>query len=140
VLQSALQVLATNAAMGAGLDPALVCAIVEQESNWNPWAIRYEPAFEARYVPKGMTPTEATARAFSWGLMQIMGEVARENGYTGALPMLCDPATGLAEGIIHFKKKLAYANGDVTKALLMWNGGGNKDYPAQVLARVEKYK
>ncbi len=42
--------LARRAVQAEGLDPALVCAVVEQESNWNPWAIRYEPLFFAKYV------------------------------------------------------------------------------------------
>jgi soluble lytic murein transglycosylase-like protein len=35
--------LARKAAAAQSLDPALVCAVVEQESAWNPWAMRYEP-------------------------------------------------------------------------------------------------
>jgi soluble lytic murein transglycosylase-like protein len=31
-----------------GLDPALVCSVVEQESAWDAHAIRYEPAFRVR--------------------------------------------------------------------------------------------
>jgi len=53
------------------LDPALVCAVVEQESAWNPWAIRYEPLFFAKYVASLYTnnkvsASEAYARGFSW--------------------------------------------------------------------------
>jgi soluble lytic murein transglycosylase-like protein len=40
------------------LDPALVCAVIEQESAWDPHAIRYEPGFRAHYVaPLGLPPT-----------------------------------------------------------------------------------
>ena len=71
------------------LDAALVCAICEQESAWNPWAIRYEPAFFAHYVAPQLAAgqisnTEAQARAFSWGLMQVMGQVAREHNFGAA--------------------------------------------------------
>jgi soluble lytic murein transglycosylase-like protein len=45
-----LVLLARRAAAAQSLDPALVCAIVEQESAWNPWAMRYEPLFFAKYV------------------------------------------------------------------------------------------
>ena len=45
-----LVVLARKAASAQSLDGALVCAVVEQESGWNPWAMRYEPAFFAKYV------------------------------------------------------------------------------------------
>lgn len=137
-----LVTLAKQIASLHGLDPALVCAIVEQESGWNCWALRYEPAFYQRYITalRGLTATEGYSRAFSWGLCQLMGEAARENGYTGALPQLCNPQTGLEAGCVHFAKKLKAAGGDVPRALQLWNGGGNPLYSAQVLARVGKYQ
>src|SRR6267142_5325096 len=42
--------LARRIAAAHGLEPALVCAVIEQESAWNPWAVRYEPGFLSRYV------------------------------------------------------------------------------------------
>lgn len=136
-----LVALVKQVATAHGLDPALICAIVEQESAWNCWALRYEPAFYQRYIAalRGLTATEGCSRAFSWGLMQLMGESARENGYTGALPQLCDPFTGATAGCVHFAKKLSAAAGDTARALQLWNGGGNPLYSAQVLARVGKY-
>ncbi len=125
------------------LDPALVCAVVEQESYppWNPWSVRAEPAFDQRYVkPLHKTPTEEWARSMSWGLMQVMGEVARELGYTGDLPALCDPFTGLEWGCVQLRRKFDAAGGDATKALLAWNGGGNPNYAAEVMARVANYR
>ena len=83
--------LAQRAAEAHALWPELVCAIVEQESAWNPWALRYEPAFYERYIApqiaRGAIPdvTESRARAFSWGLMQVMGQVAREHGFVGGV-------------------------------------------------------
>src|SRR5260370_31099001 len=93
--------LARKAAAAQSLDPALVCAVVEQESAWNPWAMRYEPLFFAKYVASLYTnnkisASEAYARGFSWGLMQVMRQVARENGYTEPfLSSLSDPADAL---------------------------------------------
>jgi len=127
-------------AVSLGIDPALACAIAEQESGWNAWAIRYEPAFYARYVAKqALTPTEKTARSISWGLFQTMGEAVREAGYKGDLAALCDPDTGITWGLAVFQRKLALANQDVPRALLFWNGGGNPNYATEVLARVPKY-
>lgn len=129
-------------AQRVGLDPALVCAVCEQESNWNPWAIRYEPGFYDRYiVPLPLnSATEAHARAFSWGLMQVMGQVARERGYTGDLAMLCDPDTALSIGCDVLKAKLAIAGGNVHQGLQRWNGGANLSYADQVMARMGKYQ
>jgi soluble lytic murein transglycosylase-like protein len=135
-----LQPLAAAAAKAHGLDPGLVCAVVEQESGWNQWAIRHEPAFFTRYVqPLGLADTEGVARSFSWGLMQLMGEVARELGYTGHLAALCEPSIGLEWGCRHLANKMRAANGDVHAALQHWNGGGNASYADQVIARMPKY-
>jgi soluble lytic murein transglycosylase-like protein len=138
--RTALIALAHNAAAQDSLDPALVCAIVEQESAWDPHAIRYEPAFRTRYVaPLGLPPTDA--RSISWGLMQVMGQVAREHGFSAkSLAALCDPAAGLAIGCVVFAAKLRASADDVQHTLTLWNGGANASYAAQVLARLAKYR
>src|SRR5882762_6293807 len=137
--------MARKAAAAQSLDGALVCAVVEQESGWNPWAMRYEPAFFAKYVASlytnyKITASEAYARGFSWGLMQVMGQVARETGFDGQfLSALCDPEQGLAVACKVLRKKLDAMAGDTTRALLAWNGGANTAYTAQVLARRAHY-
>jgi len=140
--------LAIGAAARHQLDPAIVCAIVEQESAWQPWASRFEPAFFAKYVAplfaickvEPPTNTEAYSRAFSWGLMQVMGQTARERGFTGKfLSELCDPSTGLDAGCELLAHRFALAEGKLERALALWNGGANPEYPAQVLARVANY-
>ena len=140
-----LVAMASRAAAAQSLDPALVCAVVEQESGWNPWAMRYEPAFFAKYVAPFYTnnkvsASEAYARGFSWGLMQVMGQVAREHGFDPLfLSTLCDPEQGLAIGCKVLRRKLDSMAGDTTRGLLAWNGGANLAYPAQVLTRKSNY-
>ncbi len=152
-----MQAKAVETARVYGLDPALVCAVVEQESGWDPWAMRYEPAFYERYIqPKVLrceirVPAEAHGRAISWGLMQVMGQTARENGFGGKFfSELCDPATGLDVGCRILRKYVEASHlggnttdppsGDVRPALLRWNGGGNPEYADQVIARLPKYR
>jgi len=116
--------------------------------------MRYEPAFFAKYVAplytnNKVSASEAYARGFSWGLMQVMGQVARENSYTEPfLSSLCDPSDALEIGCRILRKKfemasnssVAPAQGDVTtRALLLWNGGSDLAYPVQVLARRTHY-
>ncbi|MGA7913605.1 MAG: transglycosylase SLT domain-containing protein, partial [Candidatus Acidiferrales bacterium] len=79
-----LVTLARSIADHHGVDETLVCAVIEQESAWDTHAMRYEPGFRAHYVaPLRLPPTEEIARSISWGLMQVMGQVAREHGFTG---------------------------------------------------------
>lgn len=134
--------LAKQTASRHGLALEIVCAVCEQESSWNPWAIRYEPAFRQRYVaPLGLSPTEEIARSTSWGLMQVMGETAREAGINEKfLSALAEPATGLDFGCIVLAEKFRLAQGDASRALEMWNGGANTGYAPQVLARIVKYR
>jgi soluble lytic murein transglycosylase-like protein len=137
--------LARQIALEHALDPALVCAVIEQESAWNPWAVRYEPSFLTRYVAPLYTAgkisaTETYTRAMSWGLMQVMGQVAREFGFKEtSLTELCDPATGVEFGCRILATRLAKAKGEVPAALQAWNGGSNDNYAAEVLARKRNY-
>lgn len=137
-----LVALAKTAAQRHSLDPALVCAVCDHESaGWSTWAVRYEPAFEKRWDPTaGISPTEHYGRAFSYGLMQIMGETARELGFAGKyLTELCDPETGVEFGCRKLAKCVASC-GDVEAALLRYNGGGDPNYPEMVLQLVGKYQ
>ena len=136
---------AREIAAAHALDPALVCAVIEQESAWNPWAVRYEPAFLSRYVAPLYTAgkisaTEAYTRAMSWGLMQLMGQVARESGFSAAsLAELCDPKTGVEFGCQVLSKQMSRAKGDAMQALQAWNGGANPNYANEVIARKRNY-
>lgn len=125
------------------IEPSLFCAVVEQESDWNVWAVRFEPLFEKRYIHPALPDaptTEEMTRAMSYGLCQLMGQVARELGFGGKyLSELCDPFVNLQYGCKHFSNKLKSHNFDIRRALLGWNGGGNLQYPDQVLERVHKY-
>jgi soluble lytic murein transglycosylase-like protein len=134
--------LARSIADHHGLDETLVCAVVEQESAWNTHAMRYEPGFRSRYVaPLGLPPTEEIARSISWGLMQVMGQVAREHGFTGKfLSALGDPSVGIVIGCEVLAAKITATGNDIWRALELWNGGANPDYAAQVIARVASYK
>jgi soluble lytic murein transglycosylase-like protein len=141
-----LRSLAHAAARVHALPPELVCAVIEQESGWDRWAMRYEPAFYQRYIepllagPTPLARTEARARAFSWGLMQVIGQVAREHGFAGnSLAQLCEPSAGIEIGCRVLASKLAAAGGNVPRALLLWNGGANPGYPDAVLNRVRNY-
>src|SRR5260370_39591611 len=80
-----------------------------------------EPTFFPRYVAplntnNKITASEAWARGFSWGLMQVMGQVAREHGFAASehpfLSELCDPEQGITVGCRVLSAKLALASND----------------------------
>jgi len=138
----ALLALTRTSAVQHLLDPALVCAVVEQESAWDTFAVRYEPAFRSRYVaPLNLPATEEITRSISWGLMQVMGQVAREHGFSEMpLAALCDPAYGLNIGCEVLSAKMTAGGGEPSRALQLWNGGANRSYASEVLSRVSRYR
>jgi len=132
------------------LDADLVEAIVIIESSgnryaWNPepryryvWNVRTHKPFRAlapsetlSKFPPSDFPTKAGdadqewwGQQASWGLMQIMGAVARERGFVGPyLPELTEPEANLFWGCAHLGRLLEWANGDIHKTLAAWNAG-----------------
>jgi soluble lytic murein transglycosylase-like protein len=115
---------------------ALVAAIIWQESRGEPLAHRYEDAFYARYIESksrtqllGHVPasiptlsTEKRDRAYSWGLMQIMGQTARELGFKADnLTELLDIETNLDTGCI-LLARLIKKHEEIHPVLKAYNG------------------
>jgi len=89
-----------------GCDPALVAAIITVESQWNPYAVRYESGYRWLHQPERYARQQGIAleveelfQRMSWGLMQLMGGSAREMGFNLPLPALCDGMIGIEYGI-----------------------------------------
>ncbi|MGH9574591.1 MAG: transglycosylase SLT domain-containing protein [Candidatus Acidiferrales bacterium] len=123
------------------LNAALVCAVIDVESSWDTYAIRFEPLFRQRYVRAlNLSPTEEIARSTSWGVMQVMGQVAREHGFRGRfLSEICSPMVGIEIGCVVLTKNIGDRAGDVAKGLLLWNGGDDGQYPERVLSKMPQY-
>ena len=155
------RLLVTAAGGRYGLEPALVAAFVMQESGGNPYAWNPEPRYAWLWDVKAskpfrtLTATELVSKfppadfhslageadqefwgqQASWGLMQLMGAVARERGYRGPyLPALTDLADGLEYGCRHLGHLVnRYAGG----AISAYNAGAphpGSDYEKSVLA------
>lgn len=141
-----------------GLDPDLVAAQVQVESNEDPWAWNPEPGYRYLWDVKRWRPfrtltlqelgdekppsdfsslagdpdQEWWGQQASWGLMQVMGGVAREKGFRGPyLTMLCDPKTNIALGCQILAELLNWSHGNLDQALSAYNGGkgGNEKEP-----------
>lgn len=135
--------LAKKYAIKYSINLSLICALIEHESSWNVFAVRYEPLFYQRYVVplKGITATEAQMRATSWGLMQLMGQTAREFGFIGKyLAELCDPEIGIDFGCKKLRHCLDRNVSDESRALLEYNGGKDASYPVIVQSLKMKYE
>jgi preprotein translocase subunit SecG len=113
----------------AGLDPFLVAAIVGHESAWEPWTVRFEPGWKYFYFVSehadkiGISKvTEQHLQMFSWGLGQIMGSVARENGFEDHLTKLTIPDVNLFY-MCKILKNLYSKYGNETDVIAAYNMG-----------------
>ncbi|HUE90382.1 MAG TPA: lytic transglycosylase domain-containing protein [Vicinamibacterales bacterium] len=84
-----------------GIDPALVHAVVEAESNYR---------------------ATAKSRVGARGLMQVMPATGRDLGVASAA-MLFDPHANLEAGVKYLKSLLQRFDGDLTNALAAYNAG-----------------
>ncbi|MBK9496775.1 MAG: lytic transglycosylase domain-containing protein [Xanthomonadales bacterium] len=144
---------------------ALILGIVQAESSGDTWAYKPEPPYRYLWdVKRGrpfrdLTMAERTSenaphdflapvpsvdpdaewwgQQASWGLMQVMGAVAREVGFGGPyLTALCDPALGLHIGCTKLRR-LLQAYGDAEMAVSAYNFGhvafkpGTKEFENQ---------
>lgn len=146
------------------LNPLIIKSIIIQESRSpvdllknnlkeiNTFAFKHEQDFIHRYIPKelknykGYIPKTVTEekekylRASSFGCMQILGQTAREQGFScESLYQLFDLELNIYYGCKYFRYLLNLKGGDTNsreqllKALDNWNGGGNPRYKTEVM-------
>jgi hypothetical protein len=155
-------------AQAHGLNPELVRAIVMVESSgepsaWNPeqryryfWDVRLWKPFRSvtdaenasEFPPSdfrslaGDADNEWWAQQASWGVMQVMGAVAREQGCREPyLTVLCrDAEIGLLYGCRVLQSHLRWSKGVVDQAVAAYNGGhaGNDKPPYRNAAYIAK--
>lgn len=135
------------------VEDALILAIIWQESKGETWAFRFEPKFSYRYTPSVFAKnlgisldTEIMAQMTSWGLMQVMGCVARECGFDSHLPKLLIPEIGLEYGVKKLSKLLKKYS-TVQDVIAAYNGGSpivingqyrNQHYVDSVLSHLDE--
>jgi soluble lytic murein transglycosylase-like protein len=138
------------------LDTNLLLAIIKIESNFDAKAMRYEKKYRYLVNPQRFairfnitTETETELQKFSYGLMQIMGAVAREHEFPLRLTDLLDPINNLMYGCMHlakFKKKYE----QMTDYVSAYNQGSprkdkqglyiNQNYVTKVMNEYQKYQ
>lgn len=92
---------------------SLIKAFIGQESQFNPKAVRNEPAVKDKSI----------------GLMQILFGTAKGEGYTGiegdaaTLSGLYDPFTNIYFGTSYLAEQISRAGGNLANAISAYNGG-----------------
>ena len=118
----------------------LLAGVIQEESRFDPWASRFEEQYmnsgrvrrEAiqwsrahRDVPTALT--ERADRSRSYGLLQIMGETARTEGYDKRyLTELFLTSDGLRTGAHHLRLLLLRYPHDTLSAISAYNQGSAK--------------
>jgi len=125
----------------------------DTESSLNPYAIRYERKYRWLYPPDDK-PAQATTEWFaqktSWGILQIMGAVARERGFDSKyLSELCDLKLNLKLASEFLTELRGRSDGSWDGALAAYNGGlrgnrapsfRNQEYVTKVERNSRKYE
>jgi len=131
-----------------GLDRLMVHAVAVTESGKDPYKTRFEKEFFLNRInplkredlagwkpkPNSSDPsldTEKAGRSTSWGTLQTMGDRLRLLGFDCPLfaVLWFFPEVAIDYGCKYLKQCLDACDGDWRRALLRYNGGGNKSYP-----------
>ncbi len=118
------------------LDFKLVDAIIQTESSYNIYAVRFEPKSTGLVIPSKYArinftteESELTLQKFSWGITQIMGSTARWLGYQGPMPFLCDVDTNL-NWACRYLSKLKSEHGVNDQVIASYNAGSPRRKPS----------
>ena len=128
-----------RAAQELALPASLIAAVIQEESRFDEWATRTEPRYfckveKVRRISGAVCTrahrlgptafTELVDRSRSYGLMQIMGETAREQGFDRPfLAELYIPSNAIAHGAMLLKRLLTRYHNDTLSAISAYNQG-----------------
>lgn len=144
-------------ALKYSVDPAVIKAIIHKESAWEPNAVRYEEHYKWLYQPEVFSKhvlisntTEIITQKMSWGLGQIMGALAREQGHKGLMPELLDPRVNIMHICIRVQALMKRCKRP-EEIFACYNGGfgalktqagkfKNEDYVVAAMRHLIKYK
>jgi soluble lytic murein transglycosylase-like protein len=126
-----------SAGMQYALPAPLIAAVIQEESRFEIFATRHEPRYmRNKYVRRAAVrfsqrlhglpsaATELADRSRSIGLMQVMGETAREQGFDARyLAGLYLPANAIAQGAKLLRALIDRYHGDTLSAISAYNQG-----------------
>lgn len=151
-----------NQAKKNNIKPEILAGLIYQESKGEIYAFKFEKAWKEKlatfsrdklkkygYVPSFVPSLEdeKRARSTSFGLTQVLGQTAREQGFRQQyLSGLFEPYTNVNWGIKILKDKERAARRKIKtfdeekileQTLLFYNGGGDADYPNKIYQHIE---
>ena len=151
-----LMELIVSSAMGIGIPPEVVLAIIEVESGGNPFATAFSQTAPANTTLKRPTlcsvNMEAVHQRTAWGLMQVMGSTARGVGFCGWLTELTDAEVNIGIGMRYLGqlKKRFFESRGLDGVIAAYNKGAprkspdgkfvNQGYVDRVRALIPKYE
>jgi hypothetical protein len=125
---------------------------VQVESSGRPLATRYEAGFFKRYIqpiplaelyihPDYTEEEERKGRSTSWGLMQVMGQVAREYHFKGKFEELLEPAVAIEYGCMHLARlaRRNFSKGGWPAVAAAYNAGSARVDPVTGLFANQVY-
>lgn len=126
-----------DAARAHDVEPALAWGVLWRESAGEVWAYRYEPGWRwftdhlgrplgqgRQHAAQHLSPTEFNAQSASWGLMQVMGSVARELGHRGPIStLLVHPSEAVWLGCKKLGQLTYRFRGSIEDAVSAYNDG-----------------
>lgn len=122
---------ATSIATKFSLDHRLVLAIIQQESGGQSFACRFEPQYKWLYNVNSLAKsvgctvnTMTVMQMTSWGLMQVMGAVAYEDGFNPRqyVSQLVLPHIGIEYGCRRLEKLWKKYN-TINEVISAYNAG-----------------
>lgn len=130
--------LAREKAAMSGVNPELLLAIIQTESSFDPWVVRFEPRYSYFWFPREsasqcniLEETERNLQATSWGLCQVMGGVARELGFEKMLTQLVVPENCIYIGCLKIKQLMQrYGEESESDIIAGYNAGSARKLPS----------
>jgi len=129
-MDSAIRELINVEAPKYGVDPQFLYSIVMVESSGRVWVSKVEFHYPYLVTPEiyarklGISKsTEVINQRTSYGLVQIMGGVAREQGWESHLPRIYLPKVNVTLGLRLIKKLMKKYDGNMDKVAAAYNWG-----------------
>lgn len=125
----ALEYLVKQKALLYKIDWTWMTAIISHESSWDIYAMRYEDKYSYLFqvdvcakIANVSFETETICQKSSFGLAQLMGGLAREQGLKGSILQLTDPNVNIEHLAIRLQHLLKLSQ-DRDSVFAMYNGG-----------------